>query len=722
VQITSRRVALIFASLLALLFSQLPRASAQESVPRAVREYAQPGETIQTIPPIHYGDHTYQVYYFVRRSLDDPYGVSLSGNDPDYLDEQGIEALLVTRDDQVITDEDIIRWVYLLARTSYKLHHEWIPDEIASIDEGLVDQVEGLRSNPIFVLAFLEQNIKALFTTRKEEYAEPLRGILTAQAGITDGGNEFTNDLLAFFEISGDAEDALDSTIGLAKYSNDRKLRTLAAKARDVFQGWTQVTEENHSFLDTPQGRIGIGNGLAVLGLGIRMLLLTDFQQDRADWLAIHARHFQQGDPLLDEDQAWAVALVQDEAESDWARRGEMVRDFVRDQAVDLGTELAVDLLAERWVQYAWQVWGKRTTGHLAAGAAYQALLIYSAANLLYGLDDIYNNFTTADRADELRQRFRAGRLELQTMDWPEDPNDYDGEAAEAYRAAYMLEALSAAQVLRSFADGVASSRFIIALANLVSGGMWTEAIEVAREMADQYEASAETELGHPKVIDRAVELTLARLSTLSIPVLDSAVTAAPDFLSLAPGEATELIFEIQNTGSVSWLPGQGYALINTNEESLGASPVQTLASEIPPGNIAQWRIPITAPAQISLHWTEWQMAYDGAPFGDSASCLVAVVPEGDIEAGIDIGALLAQWLEGLKQDIEDRFDQFLQDLADRFEEWLQRESERLLSELLESLSQQCCGAALVAPGAVLLVGWASARRRRRGMGERDRD
>jgi len=202
----------------------------------------------------------------------------------------------------------------------------------------------------------------------------------------------------------------------------------------------------------------------------------------------------------------------------------------------------------------------------------------------------------------------------------------------------------------------------------------------------------------------------------------DATLIDSPSTLTLAPGETAELVFEIQNTGSVSWLPGQGYTLINTNDESLGASPVQTLASEIPPGNIAQWRIPITAPAQISLHWTEWQMAYDGEPFGDSASCLVAVVPAGDIEAGIDIGALLAQWLEGLKQDIEDRFDQFLQDLADRFEEWLQRESERLLSELLESLSQQCCGAALVAPGAVLLVGWASARRRRRGMGERDRE
>jgi hypothetical protein len=201
--------------------------------------------------------------------------------------------------------------------------------------------------------------------------------------------------------------------------------------------------------------------------------------------------------------------------------------------------------------------------------------------------------------------------------------------------------------------------------------------------------------------------------------VLDASPVSQPDALLLTPGESSELVFDIQNTGSVSWLPGQGYALVNTNEQSIGASPVQVLANEIPPGRIAQWVVPITAPEQISLHWTEWQMAYDGEPFGAKASCLVAVVPEGEVD--IDIAALLAQWLEELKQDIRDRIDQSLQDLADRFEAWLQRESERLLSELLKSLSQQCCGAAVMAPGALLLVAWTSGRRRRKRMEDRDR-
>ncbi|NIV37276.1 MAG: hypothetical protein GWN58_49990, partial [Anaerolineae bacterium] len=91
--------------------------------------------------------------------------------------------------------------------------------------------------------------------------------------------------------------------------------------------------------------------------------------------------------------------------------------------------------------------------------------------------------------------------------------------------------------------------------------------------------------------------------------------------------------------------------------------PMQALAYEIPSGEIAQWTLPIVAPARIGLYWTEWQMARDGDAFGDKASSLVAVTPEGEID--IDIAALLEQWLDELQREIEDRFDQFLQDLAD---------------------------------------------------------
>ena len=107
--------------------------------------------------------------------------------------------------------------------------------------------------------------------------------------------------------------------------------------------------------------------------------------------------------------------------------------------------------------------------------------------------------------------------------------------------------------------------------------------------------------------------------------------------------------------------------------------------------------------------------------FGEVIAVPVLVVPDVE-EIPTDVLELVTQWLKGLWQQITDEILQYLEDLADRFEEWLQQESERLVSELLESLSQQCCGAAMIAPGFLLLVVWTSGRRRRKRMGDRDRE
>jgi hypothetical protein len=201
----------------------------------------------------------------------------------------------------------------------------------------------------------------------------------------------------------------------------------------------------------------------------------------------------------------------------------------------------------------------------------------------------------------------------------------------------------------------------------------------------------------------------------------DALLIAGAGFRIVRAGRSEELNLDVQNTSTVTWVPERGYALVNTNEESLGAAPVQALTEEIARGQVAQWTIPITAPPQLGLRRTKWQMTRGDTRFGEVIEVLVLVVP--DVEKiSTDTFELIIQWLKGLWRKIRDESLQFLQDLADRFEEWLQRESERLLSELLESLSQQCCGAAIIAPGVLLLVFWTSGRRRRKRMGDRERD
>jgi len=195
----------------------------------------------------------------------------------------------------------------------------------------------------------------------------------------------------------------------------------------------------------------------------------------------------------------------------------------------------------------------------------------------------------------------------------------------------------------------------------------------------------------------------------------DSTVISSDSFKVLQPGQTDAITFDVQNTGSGAWIPHGDYTLINTNGVSLGASPIQTLTTEVPSGRIARWVIPITAPSQAGVNWTEWQMAHNGEPFGAMMAGLIIVAPEGEID--FDLLALLEEWVNEIKEQISAELKEFWEDLERQFMEWLQRELERQWREFWESL----CGASAVAPAALLFGAWSSNRKRRGRKGNSDR-
>lgn len=189
----------------------------------------------------------------------------------------------------------------------------------------------------------------------------------------------------------------------------------------------------------------------------------------------------------------------------------------------------------------------------------------------------------------------------------------------------------------------------------------------------------------------------------------DSTVISSDSFKVLQPGQTDEITFDVQNTGMVTWTPQGDYTLINTDGVSLGASPIQALTTEVPPGRIARWVIPITAPSQVGVNWTEWQMAYNEEPFGSMMAGLIIVAPEGEID--FDLLALLEEWVNELKEQISAELKEFWENLKRQFMEWLQNELERLWREFWESL----CGASAMAPAALLLGAWSISHRQRGG-------
>jgi len=259
-----------------------------------------------------------------------------------------------------------------------------------------------------------------------------------------------------------------------------------------------------------------------VLSMGMRLLWLADLQQERADWLTDY-QAFAVDDAALDGDQSLAASTTTAEARDNWTQRSIIILQFVRDNARDLALRATAEVLAKKWVEWSWKTYGKRTTGHLVAGAASAVLLGFTIGNLLYGLDDLFDNFKAGERADELRHRFQAGRNHLQNeaAQWTGGP--YDGDLADKYRKVYMLESLAAAQMYRSYADGVDATvrEGLLSLINPISwfnGKEWREAAQGIRDIAIQVERDAETQVGHPQFIQAAVALVNSRITVIPEP------------------------------------------------------------------------------------------------------------------------------------------------------------------------------------------------------------
>ena len=672
-----------------------------QDYPADVLEYVRPGESIHTIVPILYKDDIYDIYLISNNDFDDPYGRVLYENTFDAFAAHGITGVLVTRTDEIVTDEAVIRNILLIARTAYILHQTGRArfDEPIPFDDSFAEEVESLRTNPIFAAAFIEQNIQAIFDSPSEEYAEAFRGMLVAQTGGVQKADAFINDVVTAYETAPTLEAAIDQVISLGKYSNDRDLRRLAKQARETFGHWQRQT----NLVNTGNGLITAGNAFELASLGMRFIFLSDLEVERAGWLKYYADAAGQNTVPLNGDQQAAANLVMEETHADWLQRGVVILDFVGDKFVDLTVDVGKEKIARGLVQYAWKEFGKRNIGHLAAGAAYQVLLAFTIANLLYGMDDVYHNFTIADRSDELRRNFRQSRLLILEKQWPEKPILYEGDLIESYRTAYLLEAMAAAQAYRSYADGVAGSRLILRLGDFFSGGEWTRAITYFRESADTAERNAELRLGHPPVIDGAVELALRRLAAgprNNRLDYEATIVTYPESLTLQPGEVRVITIDLQNTGFLPWTGGGDFALVNTNEQTLGAAAAQVLSGEIPPGYISGWTISLRAPPDAGLYQTAWQMTHLGEPFGPVVTAMVIVVP--DTETGLDPSLFFREWLAGL-----------LNDLQRQVSEWLRREIEKQLQAFLQSLLQQLCGVSALVPMTVIL-GTAVIRRKKR--------
>ncbi len=678
------------------------------SVQATPRLQAEPVVVIQ--PPLLYQGHRYTVEYRPTGDYRSDSTAFFFQATLDFFDRRGITDLLVRRDGEPVTDAEELYRVFLLYTAADALYRHLPHDPSSAIPSGFRADLQAVTRNPLFI----EQWIKGLFATREEQTLEALRAILSPQLE-TDAVGQLADGIEQAMRRGNTAIEAVDQTIEMMRFSNSRAIRNLQKDIRQVFKEWRPITEQGASYVDIGGRRIEFFNALDVIALGARLLWAAQLSRERAEWLALYQSGSFTGQAALDADQIAAVITARAETEEAWLQRADIILQFAREHVVDAAYHLGRDQLARLWVQKSWETFGKRIKGHWVAGVASAALTGLTLGNLLYGLDDLVTNFRVAERADELRLAFRTGRAQLQLRAKQAGSNAYDGHLAEAFRAAYMLEALAAAQAYRSYADGVGATvnKGLLEVLNPLNwfvGAEWREAMDGLRKLADRGEREADAAIGHPPYIDTAVALaqeTARRLTEEPKPAGLAALPAAPLFFDIIqPNETAHLVIEMRNTGAVAWSLDQDIALSQISSTGKPTGEPYALLQSIAPGQTGRWEITVPAPKQ-RFATLRFQMTRRGQPFGGQAQAVVITLPEQlqglEERLRTAVEKQIEEWRNAAEQEVQQR----LRDLEGLVVEWIQRELEKQVDNLVEQL----CGSSALLPLGV--AAWIICRRRK---------
>ena len=484
----------------------------------SIEDYLLPGERVVTLAPgLMYNGHLYEIHYFTFGDFNHNSSSLIGLATPETFTQNQITGLLVTADDEIVEDLETLQKVFLLYRSAYYLY------EVAAYDRplGQTDyypfedfhrDLEKITENPIFI----EQQFKSLFSSPEDEYADAFRGIITPQYETPTILQNFGSELQEGVQQGISLHKTVDLTLTAASYANNPLVHTNAQHVKEMLS--TMINRPEAATIELAGRQIALVNALHIIDLVVRLAWMSDLQLERANWFEQYIS-FAEGDGLLTQEQLRAAQMVKSEAESNGAQRWAIAEDFVRDRSGALTVGLAKKEMVRIWMTWGAQESSSRLASFLISGAGTVTLAI-SLGNFMYGIDDLYNNFVIAERADELREKFYNQRVNLQES-VRFSPLFYDAEIVEQFRVTYMLESLSAAQSFRSYSDGVEGTLNggfggILNPINWFQGKVLAEVVTTMRNLGDSVEIDATNTLGDPEVIGQAISLVWQRLSILS--------------------------------------------------------------------------------------------------------------------------------------------------------------------------------------------------------------
>jgi formylglycine-generating enzyme required for sulfatase activity len=255
-----------------------------------------------------------------------------------------------------------------------------------------------------------------------------------------------------------------------------------------------------------------------MLRLAGDLLAMQELSQERAGWLQTYIERFPSGAAGFSRDPLRAAATVLNEVEEDRLQRANLLLEFFRNEALQkllagagkLTAKQATALTADLAARYGFSI------STQAVASVLSALSVGLTVNsILYGTDDLVANFQLAQRAEELRTTFQAGRAMIQAEAAERAEDGYDGDLAVAYRTAVLLDTLAGAAAYHAYAEGVAATQRtpnLLTLLITLLGEDWQAAAEGLHRSADNAERTVLNDLDNPTMLDAAVTLALTRV------------------------------------------------------------------------------------------------------------------------------------------------------------------------------------------------------------------
>lgn len=154
-----------------------------------------------------------------------------------------------------------------------------------------------------------------------------------------------------------------------------------------------------------------------------------------------------------------------------------------------------------------------------------------------------------------------------------------------------------------------------------------------------------------------------------SAPSLSASIIKQPNWPILIEGDDLRIEVEIENTGSVTWVPGI-YQLKN-NRNPWGTIYSFSLNRDVQPGGVVSFSWTTERFSRWGVFTTEWYMTKEGENFSEPVKFSVIVIPER---------------LESQRRELEEKVKEWTEQQVDNVEklisEWIQEQISKTVTEI----------------------------------------